>query len=90
MALFFIATETNFLVTFHRQFSPDPQANYASFKRPSELVGPAEKSLALENETAQKDATKELVRVMSDEALVVPPYNSPNAFIMQPYVHTTY
>ncbi len=90
MALFFIATETNFLVTFHRQFGPEPQANYVSFRRPPELIGPAEKSLTLESEAAQKEATKELVRLMSDEALVVPLYNSPNAFMMQPYVHTTY
>ncbi len=88
--LFLTGMDPNYLVTFHRQFGPEPMANYASFKRPPELMDLAEKSLHLKTEAEQKAITKQLVRLMADEALVIPLYRVPNAYIIQPYVHTTF
>ncbi len=82
--------DPNYLVTFHRQFGPEPMANYASFKRPPELMELAEKSLHMKTEAEQKAITKQLVRLMADQALVIPLYRVPNAYIIQPYVHTTF
>jgi peptide/nickel transport system substrate-binding protein len=89
MILFLTGMDPNYLVTFHRQFGPDPMANYASFKRPPELIALAEKSLTLKTDKEQQEITKQLVRLMADEALVIPLYRVPNAYIVQPYVHTT-
>jgi ABC-type transport system substrate-binding protein len=90
MILFLIGMDPNYLMTFHRQFGPDPMSNYASLKRPPELVAPAEKSLTLVNEKDQKEITYPLVRMIADEALVIPLYRVPAAYIIQPWVHTTF
>jgi ABC-type oligopeptide transport system substrate-binding subunit len=42
------------------------------------------------NEANQKEWAKKLVRLMADECLVIPLYLSPAAYVIQPYVHTTY
>jgi ABC-type transport system substrate-binding protein len=88
--LFLTGMDPNYLITFHRQFGPEPQSNYASLKRPPELIELAEKSLTLLNEKDQKEITKPLVRMIADEALVIPLYRAPAAYIIQPWVHTTY
>jgi ABC-type transport system substrate-binding protein len=90
MILFLIGMDPNYLMTFHRQFGPDPMSNYASLKRPPELVALAEKSLTLLNEKDQKEITYPLVRMIADEALVIPLYRAPGAYIIQPWVHTTF
>jgi ABC-type transport system substrate-binding protein len=88
--LFLTGMDPNYLITFHRQFGPEPQSNYASLKRPPELIALAEKSLTMLNEKDQKEITKPLVRMIADEALVIPLYRAPAAYIIQPWVHTTY
>jgi ABC-type oligopeptide transport system substrate-binding subunit len=82
--------DPNYLITFHRQFGPEPISNYASFKRPPELADLAEKSLHLKTDAEQKAITKKLVRLLADEALVIPLYRVPNSYVIQPYVHTTF
>jgi len=90
LILFLTGMDPNYLMTFHRQFGPQPMSNYASFERPPVLVKPAEASLLLESEEEQIAMTKKLVRIMADECLVIPLYLSPSAYIIQPYVHTTF
>jgi peptide/nickel transport system substrate-binding protein len=90
MILFLTGMDPNYLMTFHRQFGPEPMSNYASLKRPPDLVALAEKSLTLLNEKDQIEITKPLVRMMADEALVIPLYRAPAAYMIQPWVHTTY
>ena len=34
--------------------------------------------------------TKKLVRLMADECLVIPIYHVPSAYMIQPWVHTTF
>ena len=40
MVLWITGMDPNYLITFHRQFGPEPMANYASFKRPPESNNP--------------------------------------------------
>jgi peptide/nickel transport system substrate-binding protein len=80
----------NYLATFFRQFGPDPFANYMSFQRPQELIDMCKKAYQAYDEATQKEWAKKLVRLMADECLVVPTYFVPSAYIIQPYVHTTF
>ncbi len=41
-------------------------------------------------EADQKAVTKKLVRMLADEADVIPLYNVPAAYLTQPYVHCNY
>lgn len=86
-ALFVCGRSANGLVNFHRQFGPEPMSNYASFRRPPELVAMAEKSLTLTNTAEQKEITRQLVKMMADEALVIPLYLAPISIVHQPWVH---
>ena len=88
--LWLTGMDPNYLITFHRQFGPEPMANYASFERSPELMALAEKSLQLQSDAEQEAITKDLVRLMADEAVVIPLYRAPSAYIIQPYVHTTF
>jgi len=82
--------DPNYLISFHRNFGPDPMSNFASLKRPPELISLSQKSLTLVSEKEQMEITKPLVRMISDEALVIPLYLVPAAYVIQPWVHTTY
>ena len=90
MILFLTGMDPNYLISFHRNLGPDPMSNFASLKRPPDLVSLSQKSLTLVNEKEQMEITKPLVRMISDEALVVPLYLVPAAYVIQPWVHTTY
>jgi peptide/nickel transport system substrate-binding protein len=90
MILFLTGMDPNYLISFHRNFGPDPMSNFASLKRPPELISLSQKSLTLTSDKEQMEATKPLVRMVSDEALVVPLYLVPAAYVIQPWVHTTF
>lgn len=90
LALFLTGLDFNYLATFFRQFGPDPFANYASFERPKELIEMCRQAYHAYDEAGQKEWAKKLVRLMADECLVIPLYLAPAAYIIQPYVHTTY
>jgi ABC-type transport system substrate-binding protein len=90
LALFLTGLDFNYLATFFRQFGPDPFANYSSFQRPQELINMANQAYHAYDAASQKEWAGKLVRLMADECLVIPMYLSPAAYIIQPYVHTTY
>jgi ABC-type oligopeptide transport system substrate-binding subunit len=90
MMLFLTGLDPNYLITFHRQFGPQPMANYVSFERPPELTELANKSLQLQFEEEQINITKQLVRMMADECLVIPLYLAPSSYVTRPYVHSTF
>ncbi len=79
-----------FLVSLHRTIGPEPMSNLASFRRPAEMTAIAEKSLTLKTEKEQREATRQWVRNVSEEALLIPLYVVPRAYIIQPWVHTTF
>jgi peptide/nickel transport system substrate-binding protein len=90
LILFLTGLDPNYLITFHRQFGPQPMANYASLERPPELIELANKSLQLQFEEEQINITKQLVRMIADECLVIPLYLAPSSYVTRPYVHTTF
>jgi peptide/nickel transport system substrate-binding protein len=90
LAFWLTGLDFNYLATFFRQFGPDPFANLASFERPKELIDMCRQAYHTYDEATQKEFAKKLARLMADECLVVPIYFQPSAYMIQPYVHTTY
>ena len=90
MLLGFTGLDPNYLVTFQRWFSHDPATNITSFKRSPELLALSRESITYTKEADQKAITKKLVRMLADEADVIPIYNIPAAYMTQPYVHSSY
>jgi peptide/nickel transport system substrate-binding protein len=90
MILFLTGLDPNYLTTFHRQFGPEPIATYASIGKPPALLDLAGKSVFMKTDAEQKAITKQLVRFMADECMVIPLFMAPAAYVMQPYVHSSY
>jgi len=90
IALYVGGRSANGLVNFQRQFGPEPLSNFESFRRPPELIALSEKALALTNPNEQKEATRQLVRMMADKALVIPLYLAPVSVVHQPWAHVTW
>jgi ABC-type transport system substrate-binding protein len=90
MALFFSGLDLNYLATIASWFGHEPKTNLASFKRPPELIALSKESITYLDEAGQKAITKKIVRLIADEALMVPLFNVPSAYIIQPWVHTDY
>ena len=55
-----------------------------------ELLALSRESITYTKEADQRAVTKKLVRMLVDEADVIPLYNIPAAYMAQPYVHSTY
>jgi peptide/nickel transport system substrate-binding protein len=82
--------DPTYLVTFQRWFSHDPATNLVSFKRSPELIVLSKESITYSKEADQIAVTKKLVRLMADEACMIPLWKAPTAYMVQPYVHSTY
>jgi peptide/nickel transport system substrate-binding protein len=90
MALFFTGLDFNYLATVMAWFGHEPKTNLTSFKRPPEFVTLCKEAVKATKPADQKEYTKKLVRMIADEALMIPLWNSPGAFLHQPYVHSDY
>jgi len=90
MVLFFTGLDLNYLTTVAAWFGHEPKTNLASFKRPPELIALSKESITYLDEAGQKAITKKMVRLIADEVLMVPIFNNPSAYIIQPWVHTDY
>lgn len=90
MLLFLTGLDPSYLVTFQRWFSHDPATNIVSFKRSPELIALSKESITYTKEADQAAITKKLVRMLADEADMIPLYNIPAAYMTQPYVHSNY
>jgi ABC-type transport system substrate-binding protein len=90
MLLFSTGLDPSYLVTFQRWFSHDPATNIVSFKRSPELIALSKESITYTKEADQKGVTAKLVRMLADEADVVPIYLIPAAYMTQSYVHSDY
>jgi peptide/nickel transport system substrate-binding protein len=80
------------LGTFHTNFGDQPLTAMASA---SWVVPPELEALSIDSRTyssrADQDmATRKIVQYLSDEALIIPIYLQPSAYIVQPWVHTDY
>jgi ABC-type transport system substrate-binding protein len=90
LALGMTGLDPTYLVTFQRWFSHDPATNLVSFKRSPELIALSKESITYSKEADQMAVTKKLVRLMADEACMIPLWKAPTAYMVQPYVHSTY
>jgi ABC-type transport system substrate-binding protein len=84
------STVPNFLISFQRYFGHDPLSPYASRVLPPELKNMSEESVTLDKEPDQKAMTTKIVRYMTDQALTIPVYAAPNAYMTHPGVHIDY
>jgi ABC-type transport system substrate-binding protein len=62
----------------------------ASWVVPPELVALCKDSRTYPDKAGQEAATNKIIRWVADQSLIIPLYVSPAAYIIQPYVHTTY
>jgi peptide/nickel transport system substrate-binding protein len=90
MLLFFSGLDPTYLVTFQRWFGHDPLTKIASFKASPELLALSRESITYTKEADQKAVTRKLVRMLADEADIIPLYNITAAYMARPYVHSTY
>jgi len=90
MLLFFSGLDPTYLVTFQRWFGHDPLTKIASFKASLELLALSKESITYTKEADQKAVTKRLVRMLADEADIVPLYSITAAYLARPYVHSVY
>ena len=90
LALGITGLDPTYLVTFQRWFGHEPATNLVSFKRSPELIALSKESITYMDETDQEAITKKLVRLIADEASMIPLWKMPTAYMVQPYVHSTY
>ena len=86
----FAGPDNNFLVTFQRWFGHEPATNLAGFKRSPQLLALSQEAISFTDEADQIAVTKKLVRMLADEADIVPVFAMPASYIVQPYVHCSF
>ena len=82
-------TDANFLVTTTRWFSPEATV-LPNFVKPPALVKMWREAIMKVSIMEQEAATKEMVKYIHDEALIIPLYRLPSSGILQPWVHSEY
>ena len=90
MIMSFAGPDNNFLVTFQRWFGHEPATNIAGFKRSPQLLALSKEAISYPDEAGQIAVTKKLVRMLADEADVIPVFAIPASYMVQPYVHCSY
>ena len=88
MILFLCGTDYNFLATIQAWFGHAPRTNLASFKRPQKLLRLSEKSIKYRSKKSQMRITRQMVKLIADDALMIPLYFQPSSILIQPYVHS--
>jgi ABC-type transport system substrate-binding protein len=90
MCLYISGADPDPLMAILVMFGPHPMNMPKGFLRTPELLAMGAQSLKQYNEAGKIDYTKKLVQQIADEVALVPLYLSQNAYMIQPYVHTTY
>ena len=90
MLMFYAGPDINQLVTFQRWFGHESATNLASFKRSPELLALSREAITYPDAVDQQAITKKLMRLLADEADVIPLWSVPVTGILQPYVHFSY
>jgi ABC-type transport system substrate-binding protein len=88
--LFFTGLDENYLATIQAWLGHEPKTNLASFKRSPELLAMSKESVTYLKKSDQAKITRKMTRLISEQALVIPLYSAPAAYILHPYVHTDY
>lgn len=90
LLLFLQASSPNTYICLHRTFGPEPKTVIASYVDPPELIQMYRESRSAETIDEMKAWAKKIIDYMAQEALVVPLWETPSNYVIQPYVHTTY
>ncbi len=90
LVLCFAGVDYNSLATMQTWFGHEPKTNLASFKRTDKLLALSKESVTFKDEARQKEWARKMSMEISEQALVIPLFHNPAAFIMQPWVNTTY
>jgi peptide/nickel transport system substrate-binding protein len=80
----------DFLGTFQTNYSDQPLTRMKSWAADPDLTALCVDSRTYPDQAGQKAATAKIVKYMTDQALIIPLFLAPSAYIIQPYVHTTY
>ena len=62
----------------------------ASYQRTDKLIALSRESITYKNEDDMKEASRKIALELSEQALIIPLFNIPAAYMIQPWVHTTY
>ena len=90
LALMFSGMDPNALISCNRWWSPTPMTNLPSFKRPPEFTKLFADANAGSDEATQISGTAAIVKMMNEQALMIPLYLEPAGLIVAKYVHTEY
>lgn len=89
LVLWITGRDTNYLQTYMRWFSTEPFTNLAYLGRQPEQAALDKQAQKLTSIKDQAAITGKLMRVITDNALVIPIYDASMAAIQQPWVHST-
>jgi peptide/nickel transport system substrate-binding protein len=90
LALMFSGMDPNALISCNRWWSPTPMTNLVSFQRPPEFTQMFLDANAAKDEAGQIAGTAAIVKLMNEQALMIPLFVSLNGLVIAPYVHTDY
>jgi ABC-type transport system substrate-binding protein len=90
MVLFMTGLDQNYLQTIQNWFGHNPRTKMVSFDQPNDFLALSRQSVLMSRAADQKEATRKMVRMIADRALVVPLVHAPTAVVVQPWVHTSF
>jgi peptide/nickel transport system substrate-binding protein len=90
LALYITGIDETFLATIQYWWGPEPRTTLQSLKMPPEFLDLCTKALKYPKAEDQKAAAKKLIRIIADQALIIPIYFVPVAYNVQPWVHMDY
>jgi peptide/nickel transport system substrate-binding protein len=90
LAILWTFMETNYLMTYMRSFGTEPFTDYAFLGHTPEQAEMDRQAQKVTGITEQQAVTRKLMRYITDNALVIPIYDVPGGFMVQPWMHDTY
>ena len=90
LAVYITGIDETYLATIQYWFGPEPRTVLQSLKMPADFLDLCNKAQTYKGAEDQKAAAKRLVKMVADEALIIPVYFVPVAYNVQPWVHMDY
>jgi peptide/nickel transport system substrate-binding protein len=90
LAVYITGIDETYLATIQYWFGPEPRTVLQSLKMPAEFLDLCTRAQTYRKAEEQKAAAKKLVRIVADQALIIPVYFVPVAYNVQPWVHMDY
>ncbi len=90
LAVYITGIDETYLATIQYWFGPEPRTVLQSLKMPADFLDLCSKAQTYRKAEDQKAAARKLVRIVADDALIIPVYFVPVAYNVQPWVHMDY